>query len=720
MNVKDHKARSAERQTEDPETSRAIHVLPASKTIVSGRQKPVPRREFLKTMGQGLTLVFTLTHSHYVGALNLDADEGDVDAWIHIAGNNQVTVFTGKVEVGQNIRTALAQIVGEELECSMESIHMVMGDTALTPYDRGTFGSRSVPYMGTQLRKAAATIRHHLIEKAASEWKVQVTSLRMEDGKVTHTPSGKSATLGSFTKGQKILTHVREDVPIKRVSDWNLSGKPVTKVNGESFITGAHRYVSDMRLPDMLYGKVLRPTAFGATLDELDASAAEKIPGVKVVREGDFVGVFAHSHRVAERALKLIRATWKGTPQPSRSSIFEYLKSKEEQNNERVPAEVTAAFAKAPIQIQQTFTVDYIAHAPLETRAGLAQWSNNSLTVWTGTQRPFGVQEELAEVFNLPKDKIRVIMPDTGSGYGGKHTGEAGIEAARLSRAVGKPVKVIWTREEEFTWAYFRPAGVIEVRAGMSADGQLSSWEFHNFNSGGSGIEAPYAVAARHTQYHPCESPLRQGSYRGLAATANTFARECVIDDLARKIKMDALQFRLMNLKDERMIAVLNAATDDFGWKSWSRHANHGIGLGCGEEKGGVVATCAEVFVDPQNNQIKVLRVSVAFECGAIINPSHLENQIAGSVIQGLGGALFESIDFSDGKILNPSFSSYRVPRFSDIPKINVIMVNRKDRASAGAGETPIVGIAPAIRNAIADCTGKLIYSIPLQRDEGE
>lgn len=384
----------------------------------------------------------------------------------------------------------------------------------------------------------------------------------------------------------------------------------------------------------------------------------------------------------------------------------------------RPPPAVNTAFTGAPIKINQTFTVDYIAHAPLEPRAGLAHWSGDSLTVWTGTQRPFGVQEDLAETFKMPKDKIRVIMPDTGSGYGGKHSGEAGVEAARLSKAVGKPVKVVWTREEEFTWAYFRPAGIIEVKAGASQNGQLVSWEFHNYNSGGSGIEAPYEIAARHTQYHPCESPLRQGSYRGLAATANTFARECVIDDLARKLHMDPLQFRLRNLRDERMIAVLNAAAENFGWVNWKQKPDHGIGIGCGEEKGGVVATCAEIRMD--GGQVKVVRVSVAFECGAIINPVHLENQIAGSVIQGLGGALFESIDFRDGRILNPTFSTYRVPRFSDIPAINVVMLNRKDRAPAGAGETPIVGIAPAIRNAIAHATGKLIYTLPLQREEPE
>jgi isoquinoline 1-oxidoreductase len=335
--------------------------------------------------------------------------------------------------------------------------------------------------------------------------------------------------------------------------------------------------------------------------------------------------------------------------------------------------------------------------------------------VWTGTQRPFGVQEDLAEAFKMPKENIRVIQPDTGSGYGGKHTGEAGIEAARLSKEAGKPVKVVWTREEEFTCAYFRPAGVIDVKAGASKDGLVTSWEFHNYNSGGSGIKTPYEVSNKKIQFHPVESPLRQGSYRGLAATANVFARESIMNDLALELKIDPVEFRIKNLKEERMKGVLVAAAEKFGWTTFNSAANRGIGIACGNEKGSYVATCAEVAVDPSNNNdVKVLRVVVAFECGAIINPTHLENQIQGSIIQGLGGALFERVDFKDGKILNPLFSRYRVPRFSDTPKLEVVMLNRKDIPSVGAGETPILGIAPAVRNAISNATGKKIFSLPL------
>jgi isoquinoline 1-oxidoreductase len=642
--------------------------------------------------------------------------EDQLSAWIHVGANGKITIYTGKAEVGQNIRTSLAQIAAEELNVPLESIEMVMGDTALTPYDRGTFGSRSIPYMGPQLRKAAATAREVLIDMAAAQLKMDRGTLYAEQGVIKSRDGIKSLAYGQLTKGKELIHPVRENIGFKPVDQWKIAGTSVPKVNGASFITGKHKYVSDMTLPGMLYGKILRAPAYGAILLSADVSKAKNIEGVTVVQDGDFVGVAAPTSKLAQQALKVIDAKWEFKPQPSRNEIFEYLKKNAESNGRDNVEEgdVTKVFNESALKIQQTIHVDYIAHAPLEPRAGLARWEGNKLTVWTGTQRPFGVQEDLAEVFSIPKSDIRVIQPDTGSGYGGKHTGEAGIEAARLSKGCGKPVKVVWTREEEFTWAYLRPAGVIDVKASVSKDGIVTSWEFHNYNSGGSGITTPYSVSNKRIKFHPVESPLRQGSYRGLAATANVFARESIMNDLAEAVKMDPLTFRLKNLAEPRMKAVLEAAANKFGWNDFSPSPGHGVGIGCGTEKASYVATCAEVAVDSGSGEVKVVRAVVAFECGAIINPEHLDNQIAGAVIQGLGGALFEKIDFKDGKILNPSFSKYRLPRFSDTPSLEVVMINRTDIPSAGAGETPILGIAPAVRNAIANATGKKLYTLPL------
>jgi isoquinoline 1-oxidoreductase len=324
------------------------------------------------------------------------------------------------------------------------------------------------------------------------------------------------------------------------------------------------------------------------------------------------------------------------------------------------------------------------------------------------------VRRELAEAFALREDQVRVVVPDTGSGYGGKHSGETAIEAARLARAAGRPVRLLWTREEEFAWAYFRPAGVIDVTSGVSADGRLTAWEFHNYNSGASAIRTPYDVANQRIEVHPARSPLRQGSYRGLAATANHFAREVHMDEAARAAGVEPLDFRRRNLKDERVRAVLEAAVERFGWGRPKGAPNRGFGLAAGTEKGSYVAACAEVAIERASGAVRLLRLVTAFECGAVVNPDHLRSQVEGAVVQGLGGALFEAVRFEAGAVVTNRFSRYRVPRFADVPALDVVLLDRRDLPSAGAGETPIVTVAPAIANAIFDASGVRLRALPL------
>lgn len=683
------------------------------------------RRQFCQALGAGV-LVLLLRDVRAVqesgGGRRAEAPSmpREISAWLHIADDGRVTVYTGKVEVGQNIRTSLTQVVAEELRVPPERIHLVMGDTDLTPFDMGTFGSRTTPVMAAHLRRVAAATRELLLDLAAEQWQVARATLQIEAGVVRHAATGRSLDIGRLVRGQRLTRAIPQEVPLTPPQQWRIMGTSVPKVNGRAFVTGEHRYTSDLKLPGMLYGKVLRPPAFGARLVSVDTRDAEAMPGVVVVREGDFVGVAAPSTEHAARALAAIRAEWKTTPQPSSREIFTYLKAHEveaqgwEGRSRYVVGSISEGLQIAERRFEQTYTVAYIAHAPLEPRAAVAEWKDGRLTVWTGTQRPFGVRSELARAFGVPEDHVRVIVPDTGSGYGGKHTGEAALEAARLAKAAGRPVKVVWTREEEFTWAYFRPAGVIEVRSGVKTDGTITAWEFHNYNSGAAAIRPPYAIPNQWIEFHPTRSPLRQGSYRALAATANHFARETAMDELAHLVGMDPLEFRLKNLKDERLRAVLEAAAHRFGWGRTKAAPDRGVGLAAGFEKGGYVATCAEIAVDRATGEVKVLRVVTAFECGAILNPDHLTNQIEGAIVMGLGGALFEAIEFEDGKILNPRFSRYRVPRFSDLPQIDVVLLDRRDLPSAGAGETPIVGIAPAIGNAIFHATGMRLRSLPL------
>ncbi len=679
------------------------------------------RRDFLKVLGGGLFVCATDLPGlaqETGGRFGSHVLPKNISAWLHIAANNQVTVFTGKVEVGQNIRTSLAQQVAEELHVPFDSITMVMGDTDRVPWDMGTFGSRTTPTMAPILRKMGAAARELLTERAARRWKVNAGELTASDGKVIDRKHARSVTYGELTRGRNLVKVVTGHPALTPATKWKIAGTSVPKVEGREFVTGEHKFPSDIVRPGMLFGAVLRASGFNAKLDSLDTSAAEKMDGVKVVRDGDFVGTVAPDSYTAHQAVKAIQAKWSVPEQPSNKDLFAYLKNHPESGRrdgpEHVTGDVERALSDADVKVEEQYTVQYIAHCPLEPRAAVAEWNDGKVTVWTGTQRPFGIRDDLMRELHLPVDKVRVIQPDMGSAYGGKHVNHATIEAARLAKAAGKPVKVEWTRQEEMTWAYFRPAGLMEIKAGVSRDGTLVAWEHHNYNSGPSAIGTPYEVANQLIQFHPTESPLRQGSYRALAATANNFARERHMDALAQAVKMDPLAFRLKNLKDARLRAVFEKAADRFGWGREKSTPERGFGIAGGTDKGGYVATCVEVEIDPATKKIHLRRVVQAWESGAIVNPNGLRNQVMGAMIQGMGGAMFERILFEDGRILNPLFSEYRLPRFKDMPEIEVVLIDRKDLPSAGAGEIGIIGIAPAVGNAIFAATGVRLCNMPM------
>ncbi|HLW54953.1 MAG TPA: molybdopterin cofactor-binding domain-containing protein [Candidatus Angelobacter sp.] len=692
----------------------------------------VSRRDLFKLLGAGIVVGVCARNplaQESGGRMRSEELPHDVASWLHIGADGKITVFTGKVEMGQNIRTSLAQQVAEELRAPLSSIAMIMGDTDLVPFDMGTFGSRSTPQMGSQLRNVSVIACEMLIDMAAKRWHADRSGLVAHDGAITNSRTREKLTYGQLTEGQKLVKLV-EDPPLTPATQWTVAGKPVAKVDGKAFVTGAHQYTSDITRPGMLYGAVLRPDVFNAKLASLDSKQAEQVAGIKVVHDGDFIGVAASDQQTAADALDLITARWDAPQQISESALFDALRQPAEAGSRgggfgggnHETGSMEAGMAAAAKTLSQTYTVAYIQHAPLEPRAAVAEWEGNKLTVWTGTQRPFAVRDELAAAFHLANDQVRVMVPDTGSAYGGKHTGECAVEAARLAKGAGKPVKLVWTRQEEFTWAYFRPAGVIDVKSGVAADGTITAWEFHNYNSGPAAIGTLYNVANQKIQFHPAKNPpLRQGSYRGLAATANFFARESHMDELAHLAGMDPLAFRLKNLADARLKAVFEVAAEHFGWGKQppaAARANkdvlHGSGMAGGFEKGAYMAACAEVAVDRRTGRVTIVRVTQSFDCGAVINPNGLRNQISGAVVQGIGGAMFEAVHFDNGRILNPRFSMYRVPRFSDTPQIHVELIDRKDQPSMGAGETPLLGLAPAVANAIFNATGIRLRSLPL------
>ncbi len=684
------------------------------------------RREFCKLVGGGLA-VFLFLGDGLAQRPGQGGTPLDLGAWLHIDEDGRVTVYTGKVEVGQNIRTLLTQVVAEELRTPVVGIRLVMADTELTPNEGGTSGSRTTPDTAPRLRRVASVAREMLLDLAAEQAKVERGSLVLADGKVSHPPSKRSFSFGDLTKGKKLTKALRPDAPVTSPAEWKVTGTSVPKVDGRAHVTGKHKFSSDVKRPGMLFGKVLRPPALGATLVSADLKAAEAMPGVVVVRDGNFVGVAAPTEYQADQALGAIRAEWKASPQPSSKDLFADLKKNAGaggggggfggRGGPQNRGSLDAGLAAADHKLQATYTIAYIAHAPLEPRAAVAEWQDGKLTVWTGTQQPFRIQGTLAGAFGMPAARVRVIVPDTGSGYGGKHDNDAATEAARLAKAAGKPVKLVWTRQEEFTWAYFRPAGVIEVNAGVKKDGTLTAWDFVNYNSGGSSLAPLYDVPNLRTAFRSSRSPWRQGSYRALASTANHFARESHLDDLAHAVGMGPLEFRLKNLKDARLRAVLEAAAKQFGWGKAKAAPGQGFGIAGGSEKGSYVATCAEVEVDKSSGKVRVARAVTAFECGAVLNPDHLKNQVEGSVVMGLGGALFEEIRFEDGKVLNAGFSRYRVPRFNDVPALETVLLDRREAASVGGGETPIVAIAPAVGNAIFQAAGVRLRSLPMVPD---
>jgi isoquinoline 1-oxidoreductase len=677
------------------------------------------RRAFFKALGGGLAVVAFAARSGEAAQAPRGRGGGaqpqELGAWLHVGEEGVITVFTGKVEVGQDIRTSLTQVVLEELPAPVEAVRLVMGDTAQTPFDMGTFGSRTTPTMAPQLRRVAATTRRLLAARAAALWQVDAAAVVVTAGAVAHPPTGRSVSFGALTKGQRLVAIVAEDAPVKPASAWTVAGRSMPKVDARAVVTGARRYTSDLRRPGMLVGKVLRPPRFGAVLEGVGGAPLPK--GAQVVRDGAFAGVVAPDEETAARALAALRPRWKLPPGPDvdRAGLFAALRASARPSGggEGDRGDVDGALARAAHRLEASYEVAYIAHAPLEPRAAIADWEGDRLTVWTGTQRPFGVRRELAEAFRLDEAAVRVVVPDTGSGYGGKHSGEAAVEAARLARAARRPVKLVWTREEEFTWAYFRPAGIIDVRSAVTADGKLTGWEAQTVNCGTSGLRTPYDVPAVRHRFLAAESPLRQGSYRALAATANHFAREVHMDELAALVKLDPLAFRERNLADARLRGVLRAAAERFGWGRTRPAPGAGFGLACGFEKGGYVASCVELRAGA-GGAIDVLRIVTAFDCGAVLNPDHLTNQIEGAVIMGLGGALFEAIDFAGGRVLNPRFSSYRVPRFSDLPRLETVLVRNEETPSTGAGETPIVAVAPAIANALFAATGRRARALPL------
>jgi isoquinoline 1-oxidoreductase len=620
----------------------------------------VNRREFIAAAGAAAAIA---------GLAEDAAAQGAERSRIEIAPDGTVTVFSGKVEEGQGPRTELAMAAAEELRVPLSKVRVVLADTDVTPSDGITAGSRTTPGTVPVVRKAAAA---------------------------------KRAGGGALTPP----------------SEWKVLGKTEWRTDAREIVTAAHRFPSDIVRPGMLYGAVVRPPQPGAALESADVAAAEKMKGVTVVRDGSFIACAAPSSYAARKAAEAVTAKWTAPERPSSGALFDHLKKTAKGPGRGQPrGSIEEGMKSAARKFAAAYRVAYVQHAPMEPRAAVAEWQDGKLTVWTGTSNPFSVRDQLAQAFRIRPGQVRVIVPDFGGGFGGKHTGEAAIEAARLAKEAGKPVKLCWTRGEEFMWAYCRPAALIEVEAGLDAGGKILAWDFANYNSGAAAIDTPYAIANARIRYIEADSPLRQGSYRCLAATANNFARESFMDELAEAAGRDPLEFRMAHLENVRIKNVLAAAAEKFGWAARvkQKRPGRGVGLACGTEKNSVVAACVEVEID-KTGAPRLVEIVEAFECGALLNPGNVRSQVEGCILMGLGAALREEMLFTNGRVTNGRFSSYRVTRLRDIPeKMDIILLDRKDLEPAGAGETPIIAVAPAMANAMFSITGRRVRRMPLR-----
>jgi nicotinate dehydrogenase subunit B len=711
--------RRAAELMDNPELLESVPPFPESEGSAGQSQLAVPwdldgrqPGSFAQSMPEGLMTVVA-------GDGDATAWDAPDEAWVHVGGDGAITAFTGKVDAGQGTRTALGLLVAEELAVPPGRVRVTMADTDVSPFDLGTFGSRSMPHAAPPLRAAASCASRLLREAAAAKFGLRPDQLTAADGIIAGPDGAPSASYGDLVRGQHRVERVPADEPLTAAKQWRVAGRPARTAGAADVVTGRKKFPSDLRLDGMLHGCVLHPPSAAARLVSADTSAAAALPGVTVIRSDDVIGVLAGDAGTARRALAAISTQWDEAPGPRSDELESWLRARPSGGDGRFgpfrheDGDPDAAIGAWPVRAEARFTAAYIAHAPMEPRAALARWNGDQLIVWTATSTPFRARGELAAALGLAERDVQVVVPDFGGGFGGKHGSAVALEAAQLARAAGCPVRVQWSRADEFTSGYLRPAAFIDVAASADGSGQLTGWTFANLNSGAAGIMTPYRIPHQRIRYQPAFAPLPQGSYRALAATANNFARESHMDEMAAATGADPVQFRLRHLDDARLAEVLTTAAAEIGWAD-PRPPGTGTGIALGTEKDGRVATAARVQVG-EDRVVTILDLVTVVDCGAVVHPDGLINQVEGAVMMGLGPALFEQIEFDGRRVTNGLMMAYRVPRLADLPaSLRVVLLDRPDQQPVGGGEAPIIAVAPAIANAIFRASGVRLRSMPL------
>lgn len=694
--------------------------------LLTSKSNGMPRRSFFKLLGGGIIILFRPWST--IELFGLPAQQGrnlprDYNAFLQIAEDGTVNCFTGKIEMGQGIITSLAQMMADELNVPLEKVKMVMGDTDLCPWDMGTWGSLSTRVFGPSMRAAAAEARGVLLDLASKELGVPVTQLEAREGIIADTKNpNKSVTYAQLTKGKRIEKFLDVKPSVEDYTKFKYVGKSYNHADGKLKVTGAAKYTGDYKLPGMLFARILRPPSHGAKLTSVDTSAAEKIAGTKVIHEGDFVAVLNENRDLADQAIVKIKAEYSFNEMPvNDKTIFDYmLKADSKVNVLKTNGDIEAGRKLSDKTFESRFDDPYLAHAPIETHSALAQLEGDKMTVWASTQSPFGLQDNLVRELGFPREKVRVITPFVGGGFGGKAPAQQGIEAAKLAKLTGKPVMVIWTRDEEFFYDTFHPAGVIKINSGIDKNGLIKFWDYNVYYSGTRGSDTIYDVPNAKTSHFandrggPEMHPFATGAWRAPNANTNTFAREVQIDIMASAAGIDPLEFRLKNLKDEKMIDCLKGVAKKFGYVAGKSPGGRGIGIACGTDAGTWVAHMAEVRVDKTTGKVKVIRIACVQDMGLCVNPEGATIQMEGCITMGLGYTFTEEVFFEGGNILDRGFDTYQIPKFSWLPKIETEILERKDKAPQGGGEPAIIAIGAVIANAVFDATGARMFRLPL------
>jgi len=685
----------------------------------------------------------------------------NLDDWLKIETDGTVLAFSGKVELGTGVCTALAQIVAEELEVPFDRVHMVMGDTGRTPDEGYTAGSMTIQSSGAALRKAAAEARQALLELASARLDAALDELIARAGIISITGHPDRSVSYAELIGDKLFNRLVSDaINLKSPQSYHIVGASTPRVDLLGKFTGQPSFIQDLRLPGMLHGRLLRPPGPGAKLLSLDESSVADLPGlVKVVRLGDFVGVVAEREEQAIRAAKQLKVLW-GDPTdlPELADLYSYLRSLPTDDVTLVnQGEPEQAFSRAAVRLHATYYQPYHAHASIGPSSAIADVGEEQVTIWASTPGPYPLRGAIAQILGVEEDIVRMIHMEGAGSYGQNGSDDAAADAALLSQAVGRPVRLQWTREEEFTWEPKAPAMIMEVSGGLDAQGRVVAWDYQVWSpthtarprfagqlvagqlvSGQSETPPRFSFGAERnapTNYtFPNQrvivhwlptSPLRASSFRSLGGAENTFANESFIDELAAAAKVDAVEFRLRFLKEPRLREVLQAAAEKAGWqvRQSPQPRKEGLAIGRGvafaryENDQAIVACIATVEVDTHTGVVRVPRVIVAHDCGLIINPDGVRNQVEGNVIQSLSRALKEEVKFDRKGIKSVDWDTYPILKFSEVPEIEVLLINRLDQPSVGAGEPSQVTTAAAVANAIFDATGARVRQIPFTPD---